>query len=124
MSNSLDKFKAEMEKRGLFRKIQVCANLIPPPLGAESAGAVMMLHKDAAREAIKMYANHHEDFCDLMAEAALDHLFDTILTDDLFTPDREFAPTKEELANMERAKATAEVVTGLFDGVADFLKTI
>lgn len=30
-SDALNHFKAEMEKRGLFRKIQVCANLIPPP---------------------------------------------------------------------------------------------
>lgn len=31
MSEKLTEFKAEMEKRGLFRKIQVCSNLIPPP---------------------------------------------------------------------------------------------
>ena len=124
MNNSLDKFKAEMEKRGLFRKIQVCANLIPPPSNAEAAGAVMMLHKDAARKAIKMYANHHEDFCELMAEAALDHLFDTILTDDLFTPDTGFSPTTEELADMERAKATAALMNGLFDGLTNLLKNI
>ena len=31
MGDSLQQFKEEMEKRGLFRKIQVCANLIPPP---------------------------------------------------------------------------------------------
>lgn len=29
-SDALNHFKAEMEKRGLFRKIQVCANLTPP----------------------------------------------------------------------------------------------
>ena len=34
-SDALNHFKAEMEKRGLFRKIQVCANLIPPPPGAD-----------------------------------------------------------------------------------------
>jgi hypothetical protein len=27
----MKRFKEEMEKRGLFRKIKVCANLIPPP---------------------------------------------------------------------------------------------
>ena len=32
-SDALNHFKAEMEKRGLFRKIQVCATLIPPPAG-------------------------------------------------------------------------------------------
>lgn len=26
----MKRFKEEMEKRGLFRKIKVCANLIPP----------------------------------------------------------------------------------------------
>ena len=31
MNDTLNKFKAEMEKRGLFRKITVAANLIPPP---------------------------------------------------------------------------------------------
>lgn len=30
MNDTLNKFKAEMEKRGLFRKITVAANLIPP----------------------------------------------------------------------------------------------
>lgn len=30
MSDALNKFKAEMEKRGLLRKIIVAANLIPP----------------------------------------------------------------------------------------------
>ena len=32
MNDALNKFKAEMEKRGLFRKITVAANLIPPRL--------------------------------------------------------------------------------------------
>ena len=31
MNDALNKFKAEMEKRGLFRKITVAANMIPPP---------------------------------------------------------------------------------------------
>lgn len=31
MTESVKKFKAEMEQRGLFRKITVAANLIPPP---------------------------------------------------------------------------------------------
>ena len=30
-NDALNHFKEEMNKRGLFRKIQVCANLIPPP---------------------------------------------------------------------------------------------
>lgn len=70
------------------------------------------------------YAQKHDDFCELLAEAATDHLFNTILTDDLFTPDAGFVPTMEERANVERAKATAKVVTGLFGGLADFLKNI
>lgn len=31
MNYALNKFKAEMEKRGLLRKITVAADLIPPP---------------------------------------------------------------------------------------------
>ena len=34
-NDALNHFKEEMNKRGLFRKIQVCANLIPPPPGAD-----------------------------------------------------------------------------------------
>ena len=49
---------------------------------------------------------------------------DGVLTDDLFIPDKEFAPTKEEVDTMNRAKETAEVVKGLFHGLADILKTI
>ena len=30
MNDALNKFKEEMEKRGLFRKITVTANLTPP----------------------------------------------------------------------------------------------
>ena len=33
-----------------------------------------------------MYARKHDDFSDLLAEAAMENLFDTILTDDLFKP--------------------------------------
>lgn len=84
----------------------------------------MELHKLAAREAIQMYAKRHKDFCDVMAEAALDHLFEDILTDDLFTPDAGFTPTMEEQANMKQAEATAKVITGLFDGLFDLLKHI
>lgn len=120
----MKRFKEEMEKRGLFRKIKVCANLIPPPPDAESAEAVRELHKCAAREAIMMYARKDEEFCDLMMEAALDHLMDSILTNDLFAPDAGFIPTAEERANMDRAKATAEALTSLFDGLAGFLKHI
>ena len=31
MTESMKKFKVEMEQRGLFRKIMVAVNLIPPP---------------------------------------------------------------------------------------------
>ena len=31
MCDSMKKFKEEMEKQGLFRKITFAANLIPPP---------------------------------------------------------------------------------------------
>lgn len=45
-----------------------------------------------------MYAQKHDDFSDLLAEAAFDNLFDTILTDDLFKPVEGFTPTDEERA--------------------------
>ena len=56
-----------------------------------------------------MYAQKHDDFSDLLAEAAFDNLFDTILTDDLFKP------TDEERAKMEEAEKTAKALSGLFD---------
>ena len=39
-------------------------------------------------------------------------------------PDGGFSPTKEEVDAMNRAKGTAELVNGLFHGLADILKTI
>ena len=114
MCDSMKKFKEEMEKLGLFRKITVAANLIPPPPGIEPE-AVITLHKMAAKEAVIMYAQKHDDFCDLMAEAAFDNLFDTILTDDLFKPVEGFTPTDEERAKMEEAKETAKALSGLFN---------
>ena len=74
--------------------------------------------------AIANYAANHDDFYEVMFDAALDHLLDGVLTDDLFAPDKEFAPTKEEVDTMNRAKETAELVNGLFQGLADILKTI
>lgn len=114
MNDALNKFKAEMEKRGLFRKITVAANLIPPPPGLDPE-ALIAVHKLAAKEALIMYAQKHDDFCELMAEAATNHLFDTILTDDLFKPVEGFTPTDEEQAKMKEAEQTAKVITGLFD---------
>lgn len=90
-NDALNHFKEEMNKRGLFRKIQVCANLIPPPPGADGE-ALIELHRSAAKIAIRNYAEHHEDFCDVMADAALDHLLNTVLPDDLFIPDGGFSP--------------------------------
>lgn len=114
MCDSLKQFKEEMEKRGLFRKITVAANLIPPPPGIEPE-ALTALHKLAAKEAIIMYAKKHDDFCELMAEAATDHLFETILTDELFKPVEGFTPTDEEQATFKKAEATAKAMTGLLD---------
>ena len=110
MNDALNKFKAEMEKRGLFRKITVAANLIPP-----NPEALIAIHKLAAKEALIMYAQKHDDFSDLLAEAAFDNLFDTILTDDLFKPVEGFTPTDEERAKMEEAEKTAKALSGLFD---------
>ena len=68
------------------------------------------------------------EICDVMADAALDHLLNTVLPDDLFIPDGGFSPTKEEVDNMNRAKETADkaakVLDTLFHGLADILKTI
>ena len=50
-----------------------------------------------------------------MAEVATDHLFDTILTDDLFRPVEGFTPTDEEQAKVKKAEQTAKAITGLFD---------
>lgn len=95
----------------------------PPPPGADGE-ALIELHRSAAKIAIRNYAEHHEDFCDVMADAALDHLLNTVLPDDLFIPDGGFSPTKEEVDAMNRVKGTAELVNGLFHGLADILKTI
>ena len=73
------------------------------------------IHKLAAKEALIMYAQKHDDFSDLLAEAAFDNLFDTILTDDLFKPVEGFTPTDEERAKMEEAEKTAKALSGLFD---------
>lgn len=122
-NDALNRFKKEMNRRGLIRKIQVCANLIPPPPDADPE-SLIQLHRNAAKMAIANYAANHDDFYEVMFDAALDHLLDGVLTDDLFAPDKEFAPTKEEVDTMNRAKETAELVNGLFHGLADILKTI
>ena len=131
-NDALNRFKEEMNRRGLIRKIQVCANLIPPPPGADGEALIelhdpeslIQLHRNAAKMAIANYAANHDNFYEVMFDAALDHLLDGVLTDDLFAPDKEFAPTKEEVDTMNRAKETAELVNGLFHGLADILKTI
>lgn len=122
-NDALNRFKEEMNRRGLIRKIQVYANLIPPPPDADPE-SLIQLHRNAAKMAIANYAANHDDFYEVMFDAALDHLLDGVLTDDLFAPDKEFAPTKEEVDTMNRAKETAELVNGLFHGLADILKTI
>ena len=122
-NDALNRFKEEMNRRGLIRKIQVCANLIPLPPDADPE-SLIQLHRNAAKMAIANYAANHDDFYEVMFDAALDHLLDGVLTDDLFAPDKEFAPTKEEVDTMNRAKETAELVNGLFGGLADLLKTI
>lgn len=122
-NDALNRFKEEMNRRGLIRKIQVCANLIPPPPDADPE-SLIQLHRNAAKMAIANYAANHDDFYEVMFDAALNHLLDGVLTDDLFAPDKEFAPTKEEVDTMNRAKETAELVNGLFHGLADILKTI
>ena len=114
MCDSMKKFKEEMEKLGLFRKITVVANLIPHPPGIDPE-AVIALNKLAAKEAVIMYAQKHDDFCELMAEAATDHLLDTILTDELFKPVDGFTPTEEEQVKMKKAEEASKMIVGLFD---------
>lgn len=99
---------------GTFPQDHCCRKPDPPPPGINPE-AVIALHKLAAKEALIMYAQKHEDFGDLLAEAAFDNLFDTILTDDLFKPVEGFTPTDEERAKMEEAEKTAKALSGLFD---------
>ena len=106
-NDALNRFKEEMNRRGLIRKIQVCANLISHQPDADQE-SLIQLHRNAAKMAIANYAANHDDFYEVMFDAALDHLLDGVLTDDLFAPDKEFAPTKEEVDTMNRAKETAE----------------
>mgnify|MGYP004504596591 FL=1 len=120
--DALNRFKDELDRRGLLRKIQLCVNMAPPPNA--SPESMIRLHKSAAKMAIISYAAKHDDFYDTMVDAALEYLLDGVLTDDLFALDKEFAPTKEEVDAMNRAKETAELVNGLFHGLADILKTI
>lgn len=101
-------------KVGTFPQDHRCRQPDPPPPGVEPE-ALIAIHKLAAKEALTMYANKHDDFCDLMAEAAFDNLFDTILTDDLFKPVEGFTPTDEERAKMEEAEKTAKALSGLFN---------
>lgn len=119
MNDALNKFKAEMEKRGLFRKITLAANTIPPLPGLNPE-ALIAIHKLAAKEALIMYAQKHDDFCEMMAEAAFENLFDTILTNDLFKPVEGFTPTDEEQAKVKEAEQTAKAITGLFDILKHF----
>lgn len=99
---------------GTFPQDHRCRQPDSPPPGIDPE-AVIALQKLAAKEAVIMYAQKHDDFCELMAEAATDHLFDTILTDDLFKPVEGFTPTDEERAKMEEAEKTAKALSGLFD---------
>lgn len=99
---------------GTFPQDHRCRQPDPPPPGIEPE-ALIAIHKLAAKEALTMYANKHDDFCELMAEAAFDNLFDTILTDDLFKPVEGFTPTDEERAKMEEAEKTAKALSGLFN---------
>ena len=100
---------------GTFPQDHRCRQPDPPPPPGIDPEAVIALQKLAAKEAVIMYAQKHDDFCELMAEAATDHLLDTILTDDLFKPVEGFTPTDEERAKMEEAEKTAKALSGLFD---------
>lgn len=99
---------------GAFPQDHRCRKPDPPPPGIEPE-ALIAIQKLAAKEALIMYAQKHDDFSDLLAEAAMENLFDTILTDDLFKPVEGFTPTDEERAKIEEAEKTAKALSGLFD---------
>lgn len=109
MNDPIQRIKEEMDKRGLLRKFAVCVNGNPPPADLNPE-AVKALHKGLATTALMQYAARHEDFADMMAEAAMNHLLDDLLTDDLFTPDPSFTPTPEEAAKIRKAKNTAALL--------------
>ncbi len=120
-TETLSKFQQEMKDRGLFRKIEVCVNLIPPPPEGIPCD-LKEVYKAAAKGAILRYAQRHDDFAEALAEAAMEHLMEDVLTDDLFAPNAGFTPTAEEQANMNQAKKAAESLTSLLDGLAGLLK--
>lgn len=91
-------------KAGPFPQDHRCRKPDPPPPPGIEPEALIAIHKLAAKEALIMYARKHDDFSDLLAEAAMENLFDTILTDDLFKPVEGFTPTDEERAKMEEAE--------------------
>ena len=109
MNDPIQRIKEEMDKRGLMRKFAVCVNGNPPP-SELSPAEVMAFHKSAAKDALMGYAAHHDDFAELMAEAAFDHLMADLLTDDLFTPDPSFTPTPAEAAMIRKAKNAAALL--------------
>lgn len=120
-NTDLASYEADLESNHrAFQDIQTEAAVI--------TGVLQEKRINREKIAIRNYAEHHEDFCDVMADAALDHLLNTVLPDDLFIPDGGFSPTKEEVDNMNRAKETADkaakVLDTLFGGLADLLKTI
>lgn len=114
MNDVLNEFKEEMNKRGLFRKIQVATNLIPYPSDVEGEHLIGMLRANA-KTAILYYAKCHDDFCDLLVNAAIDHLLESVLTDELFTQSNDFTATEEEQKSMKKAKAMADIIIELLD---------
>lgn len=109
MTDPIQRIKEEMDKRGLMRKLAVCVNGNPPPADLSQAD-VVAFYKTTAQNALMGYAAQHEDFAEMLAEAAFEHLMADLLTDDLFTPDPSFTPTLEEAALIRKAKNAAALL--------------
>lgn len=119
MNDPVKKFRAELERRGLIRKIQVVALLNPPPDNL-TPEAGLALKKSAVKTSLMLYAAKHDDFGEAMWDAAIDLLLETVITDELVSPDpTTLVPTPAEKAKVENAKLLTSLLHG---GLADMFK--
>lgn len=119
MEDAVKKFRAELESRGLIRKIQTIAFLCPPPDDLTPEEGVA-LKKSAVKSALMVYAAKHDDFGEAMLDAGIDLLLDAVVTDELVSPDPEtFTPTSAEKEKVEQAKLISSLISGKAN---DFLK--
>lgn len=114
MLDSVKKLKDEMEKRGLFNKITLSVNILYSVYPVDPKPSVDFVRK-LAKDAVLDYAENDDNFCDLLVDAAMDQLFNIILTDDLLKPKEVLSPTGDEQAAMEKAKEAAKMLSELSD---------